>query len=365
MNSMRSLLPAAAAIGLAGLVLMGGSSGVFLFGGASPAEDGDSSPTIAPSVTRTVHVDGASRGSFERTYDDFGWFHVAYRLTDELKPGDVEVNVTYVWGERDYQEGSQFWARGVHFWTPSPRPDRYKLRPPNTSPIINWVHKQNRAYNDAVVEVGVQVAGHGASVVAPNPCANVCYGNRTVERDPDRMQRYYDAIRNKTEDPVVHLLFAAGGKPPDRARVNISWKGTVLNWTRGGADDVFSYMIDDFRYRAFAQVDGPLSSHPRAGRDGSLTVDWTDPGPVWFWWAPPSGFKQETGEDNPSGYVRPDGTVQDTTGWPSWRELAYQEGRWRFWFDNAAEAAGRSLPRLVGTPFSWPELPVASGTDQG
>lgn len=339
--------------GITGFLAVGPTGGA---GPSAPPSEGnvaESSPLDAPG---SVNL-GGGEGKLVLDDRDIAWIDLAFRMTQDLGPGDIAVNVTFTWEERAREDNNHVWACGYF----GPRSDIYPLGAPAWMPCsLNGWKWQERQQHDGTVEAGAQVLGAHAEAPVPNPCINLCWGNRSsIRLDPARFlddAHHYDLLRERADDPDIHLVFVAGGLPPANVHVEAEWKDTELFTSSGGFEDTFTfYRDDDFRWDVAAHVEHPppLGGNTFVGRNGELTLDLAEE-------QVPAIFGAFIGNQNDfwrqesATLTFPDGTVVEPA---SWAYLFNQSGPWTFHIPESEHKQQPEEPAIHGSSFEWATVP--------
>lgn len=296
-------------------------------------------------------------GSLRFTATDLGWIDFAWPVTEDLDPEDVQINVTVVWGERPYEDRTQFWANAYL----GPRYDA--LRGPAPATLMHMGGE--RYMRDGVIEAHIEAAGQDASTAIPEPvCTNRCWGNQTrfVVRVAETVQerRMYHWMRVVYDRPVVHFFVATGGMEPERLVIDAAWNGTTVTWAVGDPTDVATYYQEDFEHKTYAEVGTGIGRSyrsmvaPQYADDGTLTLDWSDP-PVLFRVRTQAGDAAGVTEDEVE-IRRPNGTVavRQLSSFPYQAEIP---GQWEVWYSGTAGVRDGDFPWVWAVDMEWADLP--------
>lgn len=308
-------------------------------------------------------------GSVRITDTDLGWIDFAYPVTEDLDPTeDIRFDVTVEWGERPWEDRTQFWAVADHGFEIhglySRAPGVGSVVGPNRESSANG----ERAWRDGVLEVRAEVDGRDLGIAAPDPvCTNVCEGDRTIWRPPWSLMAMsgfdkdiYERMLEEEDRPIAHYYVALGGMAPDVVDIEVSWNGTVMSWERGGRNETATYYPEDFDHDMYVSAEVPVrGSEARYARNGTLDVWWNNT-PVLF------DIDLDTGHEKPEDSFgnrelrAPNGTVYDdiATGFPIQAEVP---GRWQIWFDRRRSTEEWDRPALKTFALEWARLPWQDG----
>lgn len=338
------------------------------------ANDGFPLPTTPPSAASDRSIGEAVEawdfsgfhGSFAFEREGAHWASIAFPVNTSAE-FDVEIRLRWTrpqpHGPRD---DTQFWL--CFYEGPKAYGDTELTK-------VSGCYRSSNFNGDGVWEVTVELDGdqHQLEVPLYGLCSidNVCFvdDDRTLTIKIDE-SRYADSWVLPEPNPIVHILYASGGRPPAKLSMEVDWDNTVVAHAIGGKEDYFTYLREDFRSDLFvhADVTGAVKPYHQEGARLNLAMGHEDR-PTWLWFAPYSkGDTPVTDGDWEHGFVRPDGTAWTSDHDHVEAEVTNMEGTWSFWYDgssrlNPNDHAGGNYdpwaedPVLVGTEFDWARLP--------
>lgn len=285
--------------------------------------------------------------SIDASLEAVSWVAFAFRVTPDLEPEDIEIEVTYIWDENPgARDRTQRWFST--YYGPA-------VLGENPYPRSGYMVDRSSWHEDGVLEVEARAAGEGVQLAEPYPMYDdmCCSGTRTtLTFAMHQHDNPFDPDRLPQDDPTLHLVLAAGG-PVLQVEVEARWTNTTLNWTAGEFEDIFTYFRGDYESPLYARADVTPGWNPYMHSGAVLDVEIVrDDRPVLFWYAHrPDAW---TGTSFDAGWERPDGSTVARPFFPI--EATDQAGIWTYWLEGG-RGNSADKPVLYGTVFEWAEVP--------